>query len=244
MKGLIIAAGKGSRIASIGSSKPLIPLLDIPLIEWVIQTAYQGGIDEFYVVIGYNGDRVHSFLKQLSHRLKIPITPLLNEEWGKANGISVLKARESLTEPFVLCMADHIFEAEIITALSQLPLENGTVKLAVDYGLETSRLVDQSDVTKVLVDEGKIIDIGKDISRFNAYDTGLFYCSPVLFEAIEASIADHGDDTLSGAMRVLGQRGKAYPVDVGTHVWLDIDTVQNLRKAEELILSGQLKKFV
>ncbi|MGY8825604.1 MAG: hypothetical protein ACKVJG_16990, partial [Candidatus Latescibacterota bacterium] len=117
---------------------------------------------------------------------------------------------------------DHIFEAEIITALSQLPLENSTVKLAVDYGLETNRLVDQSDVTKVLVDEGKIIDIGKDISRFNAYDTGLFYCSPVLFEAIEASIADHGDDTLSGAMRVLGQPGKAYPVDVGTHVWLGV----------------------
>ena len=39
MKCLIIAAGKGSRLRQQGESKPLIPVLGLPLIERVIRTA-------------------------------------------------------------------------------------------------------------------------------------------------------------------------------------------------------------
>ncbi len=52
MKCLIIAAGKGSRLQQRGDSKPLIPILGIPLIERVIRAAIEAGADEFYVVIG------------------------------------------------------------------------------------------------------------------------------------------------------------------------------------------------
>ena len=36
---LIIAAGKGSRLLQGGKSKPLIPILGIPMIERIIRTA-------------------------------------------------------------------------------------------------------------------------------------------------------------------------------------------------------------
>ncbi len=58
MQGLIIAAGQGSRLRQQGDSKPLVPLLGIPLIERVIRAAREAGADAFYVVIGYQGDRL------------------------------------------------------------------------------------------------------------------------------------------------------------------------------------------
>ena len=63
MKCLIIAAGKGRRLQQRGNSKPLIPILGIPLIERVIRAALEAGADEFYVVIGYRGEQGRDFLK-------------------------------------------------------------------------------------------------------------------------------------------------------------------------------------
>ncbi len=53
--------------------------------------------------------------------------------------------------------------------------------------------MDIDDVTKVLAEDSKIKAIGKKISNYNAYDTGIFLCSPVLFHAIEESFLSTGD---------------------------------------------------
>jgi len=50
MKCLIIAAGKGSRLKKISDSKPLTPILGVPLIERVIRSAIKAGANDFYVV--------------------------------------------------------------------------------------------------------------------------------------------------------------------------------------------------
>ncbi len=47
MKCLIIAAGQGTRLRTKSEVKPLVRLLGVPLIERVIRTAMQSGIDEF-----------------------------------------------------------------------------------------------------------------------------------------------------------------------------------------------------
>ena len=94
MKCLIIAAGKGSRLQQRGDSKPLVPILGVPLIERVIRAAMEADADEFYVVIGYQGERVRLFLERLADRLVIRITPLVNDDWDKENGVSILKGRD------------------------------------------------------------------------------------------------------------------------------------------------------
>ncbi len=53
MKCLIIVAGKGSRLKSLSDSKPLASLLDVPLVERVIRSALEAGVDGFYAVVGY-----------------------------------------------------------------------------------------------------------------------------------------------------------------------------------------------
>ena len=110
MKCLIIAAGKGSRLQSIADVKPLIPLKKIPLIERVIDSAMQAEVDDFYVVVGYKGADVRAHLEKVGRSKSISITVIQNKDWEQANGISVLKAEPFLNEPFLLMMADHIFD--------------------------------------------------------------------------------------------------------------------------------------
>ena len=150
MKCLVIAAGKGSRLRSLAKVKPLISLKSKSLIERVIGSAVEAGADDFYVVVGYKASFVRSHLEELSRLKKVSITVIENEEWERANGISVLKAKPYLNEPFLLMMGDHIFDAEIVRLLICKSLDNDGVLLAVDEDLGNS-FVDMEDVTRVLV---------------------------------------------------------------------------------------------
>jgi len=234
MKCLIIAAGKGSRLKRGGDSKPLIPILGIPLIERVIRTAMEAGADEFYVVTGYQGDRLRDFLKRLAERLAIQITPLVNDDWEKGNGLSVLKAQEHLREPFLLLMADHLFDPSLARSLTAYPLPDGEIALGVD-GNTRSPLIDMEDVTRVKVEDGKISDIGKGLADFNGFDTGIFLCSPAIFIALEQCKEKDGDTTLSGTVRVLAAEGRANAIPA-SGFWIDVDDPAAFKRAERALL--------
>ena len=63
-------------------------------------------------------------------------------------------------------------------------LEPDTVTLAVDFNIAGS-INDLDDVTRVKCSNGRIVNIGKVIRDFNAIDTGIFLCTPVIFDALE-----------------------------------------------------------
>ncbi|MBW2340108.1 MAG: NTP transferase domain-containing protein [Deltaproteobacteria bacterium] len=236
MKCLIIAAGRGSRLSSRGDSKPLVPLLGLSLIERVILTAQESGLTDFYMVTGYNGDKVRDYLSRFSHRRSIHIIHITNQEWEKGNGISVLKAKELLHEHFILLMTDHVFDKSILVNLMHERVADGEVMLAVDYDLKNDELVDGDDVTKVLVEDSRILDIGKNTKNYNAHDTGIFLCSPALFGAIEESI-QNGDTSLSGGVRVLARKRKAKAFDIKDSYWIDVDDEKTFRRAENRLLA-------
>ncbi|MBW1707229.1 MAG: NTP transferase domain-containing protein [Deltaproteobacteria bacterium] len=235
MKCLIIAAGKGTRLRQWGDSKPLIPLLGVPLIERAIRSAIEAGADDFYVVTGYQGARVRDFLGPLAVRLGIPITPLINEDWEKENGLSVLKAREYLHEPFLLLMADHLFDPSIAHEMMAHPPDQGELILAVDKDTRNS-LVDMEDVTRVKTKDGKIGDIGKGLTDFNGFDTGIFFCSPSIFEALEHSTEKHGETSLSAAVRILAAVGRARAFYTNGRFWIDVDDPAAFTRAEKALL--------
>ncbi len=236
MQCLIIAAGKGRRLRQQGDSKPLIPILGLPLIERVIRTAMEAGADDFYVVTGYQEERIRSFLVSLTDRLGCSITPIFNEDWEKENGLSVLKAREYLQEPFLLLMADHLFDPSIARELMALALFDDEIALGVD-GDTSSSSVDMEDVTRVKTKDGKILDIGKDLTNFNAFDTGIFLCTPAIFNALERSTKQDGDNTLSGAVKILAAEGKAKTFEISGRFWIDVDDPAAFSRAENTILA-------
>ena len=236
MKCLIIAAGQGTRLKSKGDVKPLVPLLGVPLIERVIRAAIEGGADEFYVITGYEGEQVSNFLQKLSKHLDVPIISIQNDEWQKENGFSVLKARDVIDEPFLLLMADHLFDPAIVRSLREQPLNEGEVLFAVDTD-KNNPLVNMEDVTKVHITNGHIINIGKNIDDFNGFDTGLFLCTPAIFEALEYACKIHNDTTLSSAIRVLAKDKHAKSVHT-QRFWIDVDDENAYLKAEKALLDS------
>ncbi len=233
MKCLIIAAGKGSRMAAMGDSKPLVQLGGIPLIERVILTVMEAGVVDFHVVTGYNGDKIQERLTAFAHKHPAVIDFIHNEQWEKKNGISALCARGKLREPFFLLMSDHLFDSAIIKELRSEGIGQGEVKLAVDMRIKNNPLVDLDDVTRVLVENGRIRDIGKTIPVYNAFDTGIFLGTPALFDALEESIAD-GDTSLSGGIRKMARKQKARVFDIGNRSWIDIDDDAAFTRAQKL----------
>jgi len=238
MNCLIVAAGMGGRLRQRGQSKPLVPVNGVRLLERVITRARSAGVERFFVVSGYRGEELRAALDVFSAREAIPIVHVSNDEWQRGNGVSVLKARPFLDGPFLLSMCDHLVDPDILRDLIASTLEPDTVTLAVDFNVAGS-INDLDDVTRVMCSNGRIVHIGKVIREFNAIDTGIFLCTPVIFDALEVSQAA-GDDSISGAMNVLARRDQARAFDIQGRLWLDVDDPATLDKAEALLNAGRL----
>jgi choline kinase len=78
------------------------------------------------------------------------------------------------------------------------------------------------------------------IKEYNAYNTGIFLCSPAIFSAIEESL-DNDDSSLSGGIRVLARKGKAKAFDIKDDYWIGVNTKKDRRKAAKLLYSNSIK---
>ncbi len=234
---LILAAGNGSRLATVAGAmpKPLVELHGRPLLEHVVLGARDAGIERFVIVAGFRAEAIRGWVAR-RHFCGTQIEVIENPEYKtKANGISVLLARDLIAEPFLLLMADHIFEPETAAALLQQRLEPDSAILAVDRKLD--RIFDMDDATKVVCDGKYILEIGKQLTRYDAVDTGMFLCTPAVFSALERA-QQNGDCSLSDGMRLMAQEGKFRAFDIGYASWQDVDTPETLTHAE-LIFNEQ-----
>lgn len=246
MKALIIAAGRGSRLRPFTEDMPkgLIPLLGLCLLERIILSVKEVGIKDFVIVTGFKGEKIKDFLEKKVDALGVEYVD--NPAWHRGNGVSVLSAEKKLKneKKFLLLMSDHVFDTKIISIIisqSKIPnpKSNWACLLGVDKNLES--IHDLEDATKVEISEnGSIISIGKDLSKYNAVDCGVFLCTPQIFEALRIKI-NQGNEDLSSAVALLSEQGKAKTVDISGNFWIDIDTFQELKIAENKLLNSLTK---
>ncbi len=231
----MLAAGNGDRFQSSSHrSKLLQPVLGQPLILRTLATAAQAGISTFHVVVGYQAEALRAVVTDGAPR-GTDVRVTYNPDWHLENGVSVLAVRESLGDRrFALLMGDHLFEAPVLSRLLRTEVRARESLLAVD-----TRDVDAevaAEATKVRLSGDRITAIGKTLTTYDALDTGLFVCDPVVFEALRDA-RQAGDTTLSGGIRRLAARRLMRAVDVGGAAWCDIDTLADLESAEDLFAS-------
>ena len=229
---LILAAGNGTRIRAASGflPKPLVEFRGKPLLEHIVISARNAGIERFTIVVGYRADLIRAWFAQ--HWLEgISVHFVENPDYHKQNGVSALKARGVIRSDFLLLMADHIFETRTARLLVNQPLASGDVILAVDSRIH--EVFDLDDATKVRRDGTHIVDIGKEISHYDALDTGMFLCSPTLFGTLELVI-QNGDCSLSEGMRYLAAERRFHAFDIGDAEWQDVDTPEALAHADTM----------
>lgn len=231
---LIIAAGAGSRLQEVTGHrpKPLLNIAGVPLIKRIILTAHKAGIDRFVIVTGHAADQFHAVLDD-DPQIAGLIEWVHNDAWRLPNGVSVLAARDRLPAPFILLMADHLFEEQTLARLMKASSAPDECVLAVDRKIDT--VYDLDDATKARVEENRLLEIGKTLADYNAVDTGMFLCTPALFEALEASRREDGC-SLSDGIRTLARNGKMRVHDIGDGFWQDVDTPAMLEHAEKTLL--------
>jgi choline kinase len=233
---VILAAGNGSRMAARSGEmpKPLVPLDGKPLLEHVMTNARAAGIERFVIVLGYHSDAIREWYE--SRPLDgVDVTWVENPDYRKDNGVSVLCAKRLIHEPFLLLMADHIFEPATAAALLRQPLGGDEVILGVDRKIES--VFDLDDATKVNLEGDRIVNIGKNLKHYNALDTGMFLCRPVIFQWLESAMIN-GNCSLSDGLRIMGQNGTFKGFDIEEGYWQDVDTPAALDYAQGSIHSS------
>jgi choline kinase len=238
VKALVLAAGNGDRFVNgTRHSKLLHSVLGQPLIVRTLNTAISAGITSFEIVLGYQAAQLEDLLD--AHMGGVDIHFSYNPDWQLENGTSVLAAERNLSgERFALLMGDHLFEPSSLSRLLAAAVERDQCLLGIDRRPAPADVV--REATKVALAGSRIIAIGKALPRFDAIDTGMFLCSPTLFDALAASQRT-GDTTLSAGIRQLAARGLIDGVDInpaGDAYWFDIDTIADLEAAEARLLTG------
>lgn len=207
--------------------KPLIPVRGRPLISYTFDALAYAGVKTVYAVVGFESETLMAEM-QTSIPQNLRVCFIHNEAWQKQNGISVLAASPHLTSPFFLTMCDHLFERSMIELLRDHAAMD-QLNLAIDRKIET--IFDLDDAMKVQTCGDRLIAIGKDLPNYDAIDTGVFLCPPIIFDYLER--AKRNDDcSLADGVRLMAVDAKVRAIDIGNAWWQDIDTPEMLRHAE------------
>lgn len=222
---ILLAAGEGSRLRSAAPLKPLCSVGDRPLIDHAIGGLADAGLQRVVVVLGYGAELLEAYIA--AHAWPIAVETVLTEDFRKPNGVSVLAAEPRVSgHEALLAMCDHLVDSELYRRAA-LAGAAGGARLAIDRRIG-SHWVDLSDVTCVKTQGDRIVGIGKGLTSYDCFDTGVFAIGPGLFTALRGL----DRPSLTDGMRVLMQQHNALNLDCSDLDWIDVDDQTALSKAE------------
>lgn len=157
MKGIILAAGRGQRLGSLGQDRPkcLLELCGRPLLQWQRDALERAGITDLGLVCGYRAEQ----LPQQGW------TRFLNSRWSETGVVtSALAAGAWLKSgPCLVSYADIIYGPDVVAALCETPGDIAITSYSRWRSLWEARFSDPlHDAETFKVDRGgRLIEIGR-----------------------------------------------------------------------------------
>ena len=231
MKGVILAAGRGTRLfANNGTShKVLLEVGGQPIIDYALESYRSVGVTDLAIVVGHRREKIRDWVGSGS-RYGLKIHYIFNRRylWGNALSLYAVKSFTGY-DPFLLSMADHIFTPRLLERVADM--DSSLNVLAVDFQPSVGDIMEG---TRVMVDEkGHILRIGKELGRWDGIDAGVFRLSPTVFYGIEDILRQKSAEyQISQAITRMIERGHSITAcDITGCFWQDIDTQEDLRQA-------------
>lgn len=123
--GLIPAAGEGKRLGYLSYILPkcLFPLYDKPIIHHIVDNMKSVGVEQIYVIVNYQKDKVIEYFEQVQDEIGVGIDFI---EQTKLSGIAnaIMLARGSIDEPFMVILGDDCTITESLDNIARLFFEH------------------------------------------------------------------------------------------------------------------------
>jgi len=239
---VILAAGKGKRMKS-DLPKVLHQLCGKPMVEYVIDTAKELGVQRIILVVGHKGNQTQESLK--NHRVEFVV-----QEDQLGTGHAVLQTKQLLSDfdgdVLILCGDVPLLRADTLKKL----LEEHRRKKVVATVL-TAVLDDPSHYGRIIRDEQEMVqeiveakDADADQINIKEINTGIFcFNRASLFSVLEKITNNNkqGEYYLTDAIKLLRDQnfpvwGMVVPDPIET---LGINSPEELKKMEKILLKRQ-----
>ena len=248
-KAIIPAAGLGTRFlpATKAQPKEMLPIVDKPTIQFIIEEAIASGIEEILIITGRNKKCIEDHFDK-SIELEMELEKAGKEPRGLGHAIHCAKTFVG-NEPFAVMLGDDVVDSEV-PCLKQLIDCYSEYKTTI-LGVQT---VPENDVSKYGIVDGihiedrvyKVKDLVEkpkvEESPSNVAILGRYIITPQIFEILENTAPGKGNEIqLTDALRTLiGQEamyaynfeGRRY--DVGDKLGFLQATIEYALKKPEL----------
>jgi len=228
VQAVILAAGLGTRISSLTHNqipKGLLKVAGREILYRTLTYLQKNGVNEFIVVVNPQfKKRYEDFFKKYSFSVKF----VLNSSPERGNGYSLFLAKELVKDKFVLVMSDHLYEEAFVKEAI------GKEGLIVDA---QGKYIDSEEATKVKINQDRVVEIGKSLRDYQAFDTGFFVLTPEVFKVAEELVSSKDVVELSEIVKKAGLKVSF----VNGYFWMDVDTPEDLAKARKFLVKTAVK---
>ena len=219
MRAVIMAGGKGTRLAALNADipKPMFPVLGKPILEYQIESLKKSGIMDITLIVGHLREVVIEHFRD-GQRFGVNISYIEeNEPLGTAGALYYLKSE---TEPFILVFGDLILDIDFNRFMDFHKACGASITL---YGHPNAHPYD-SDVIEV--DQGNRVTgilskkVERDFYYHNFVNAGVYCISPDALDALTEPKKIDLEKTLIAALIVAGKvyayKSTEYVKDMGT----------------------------
>lgn len=239
MKGVILAAGKGSRLYPVTYiiPKPLLPLANRPTLEYAFDQLKAIGVTEICLVVGENEPKMREALGDGSH-FGVKLTYVVQTEpKGLAHAVGF--AKEFVNgEDFVLYLGDAIYGGDFNPFRKRFE-ESGCANLNVVQPVEdpTRFGVANTDGERIV----KLVEKPKN-PESNLVMAGTYFFGPQLWEILpDLQPSARGEYEITDAIQMLIDRGETVLAGVFEGAWFDSGTLDSFLEVSEYLTQGQSK---
>ncbi|MBT4039757.1 MAG: phosphocholine cytidylyltransferase family protein [Rhodospirillales bacterium] len=241
IKGLILAAGRGSRLGSMTEAQPkgMVTLGGRSLIEWQLSSLRAAGVKDIAIITGYRSDVLDVWGLPTFH----------NERWADTNMVmSLTAASEWLeTKTCIVSYADIFYAHSDVTNLIEL---DSNIGVAYDPHWRTlweQRFDDpHADAESFSLDGNRISDIGRPTKAGDKIDgqyLGLIKVAPEGWRSIATLIDSHEPSQrdridMTTLLRLLIESGQDVYGSEVENEWGEVDHPSDLAFYEQRLATG------
>lgn len=236
MKGIILAAGKGTRLNGVElKPKCLFEVGGRTLLQRQASALSEAGINEIVLVLGFEAERVQRHYKSIRGP---NVSFVSNTRFGETSSLySLWLAKEHLTDGFVVLNCDVLFHPELLTRLLKSPFADALLVDFVDK--QNNQLGDEE--MKVKVSDGRVTDINKHMNpaeadgenvgvvKFSREGAGRLIAE--MDRLISSGECDR--DWAPRAFREFALRHPLHAIGTDDYPWIEIDFPEDYRRAQD-----------